>query len=94
MDKRVKVAVVLQLASVFCLGLMQPARAETAAQEAGPKATSKQIACMTACEQTQMTCLQGPTQVPAGQRTIKDINAFRACNRAEETCDHRCRRMK
>jgi hypothetical protein len=82
---------VLQRACLIYLAAVVTAGAQTAAQEAGPKATPKQIACMTACEETQMTCLQGPMQVPAGQRTIKDINSFRACNRAEETCDHRCR---
>jgi hypothetical protein len=64
------------------------------ASEAGPGASPKVIACMAACEQTQMTCLQGPSSVPPQQRTIKDINTFRACNRTEEVCDHRCRKVK
>jgi hypothetical protein len=68
--------------------------AGTAATEAGPGATPRTIACMTACEQTQMTCLQGAMQTPVERRTIKDINTARACNRAEERCDHRCRGLK
>jgi C4-dicarboxylate transporter len=68
--------------------------ASTAATEAGPGASPKVIACMTACEQTQMTCLQGALQTPVEKRTIKDINTARACNRAEERCDHRCRSNK
>ena len=72
-------------------GITAIAEAQPAAKEAGPGASPKMIACMTACEQTQMTCLQGALQVPAGQRTIKEINQARACNRAEERCDHRCR---
>ena len=70
------------------------APAPTAAAEAGPGASPRTIACMTACEQTQMTCLQGALQTPVEQRTIKEINTARACNRAEETCDRRCRRSR
>jgi len=81
-------------AGMIYIGTVAAAGAATAAQEAGPGATPKMIACMVACEQTQMACLQGPLQVPPERRTIKDINTFRACNRAEETCDHRCRRSK
>jgi len=84
----------LQGAMIMCVAAMAPAGAATTAQEAGPKATPKVIACMAACEQAQMACLQGPSAVPPERRTIKDINAFRACNRTEETCDHRCRRIK
>jgi hypothetical protein len=68
--------------------------AASPASEAGPGASPKVIACMAACEQTQMTCLQGPSSVPPQARTIKDINTFRACNRTEEVCDHRCRKVK
>lgn len=68
------------------------ASAQKAASEAGPRASAKLIACMTVCEETQMTCLQPISQVPPGHRTIKDINAFNACNRTEEVCDHRCRK--
>jgi hypothetical protein len=78
-------------------GTIAPAVAQPAAKEAGPGASPKVVACMTACEQTQMTCLQGAIQAlqtPVERRTIKDINQARACNRAEERCDHQCRRSK
>jgi hypothetical protein len=52
---------------------------DTTAEEARPGASPKVIACMTACELTQMACLQGPNGVPPERRTIKEINAFRAC---------------
>jgi hypothetical protein len=86
--------------TLICSGLIYLAAAVaagaagTAATEAGPGASPKVIACMTACEQTQMACLQGALQTPVAQRTIKDINTARACNRAEETCDRRCRKAK
>jgi len=67
------------------------AGAQSAPKEAGPRASPKVIACMTACEQTQMTCLQGALKTPAERRTVMDINQGRACNRAEEKCDRRCR---
>jgi hypothetical protein len=76
------------------LGAGVTAWAETTAEEARPGASPKVIACMTACELTQMACLQGPNGVPPERRTIKEINAFRACNLTEERCDHRCRRSK
>jgi hypothetical protein len=81
-------------ACLICLGAGATAWAETTAQEAGPKASPKAIACMTACEQTQMACLQAPNAMPPERRTIKEINAVRACNLTEERCDHRCRRSK
>jgi hypothetical protein len=66
------------------------ADAQPAAKEAAG-APPKVIACMTTCEQRQMMCLQGALHTPVERRTIKDINQARGCNRAEETCDHRCR---
>jgi hypothetical protein len=64
MTKRTSMARVLQWACLVYLGAVVTAGAETTAEEAGRGASPKVIACMTACEQTQMTCLQGPTQVP------------------------------
>jgi hypothetical protein len=84
----------LMLAIACIIGIGTVAGAGAAGSEAGSGASPKVIACMAACEQNQMTCLQGPAQVPPERRTIKDINTFRACNRAEETCDHRCRKAK
>ena len=81
-------------ACLIYLGAGVTAWGATTAQEAGPKASPKAIACMTACEQTQMACLQGPNAVPPERRTIKEINTVRACNLTEERCDHRCRRIK
>jgi hypothetical protein len=85
---------VLQGACIMYVAVVAPAGAATTAEEAGPKATPKIIACMAACEQAQMACLQGPSGVPPERRTIKDINAFRSCNQTEERCDHRCRHSK
>ena len=76
---------------ILHVGMVAMAQAQTAAKEAGPGAPPKMIACMNACEQTQMACLQGVLQVPVERRTIKDINQGRACTRAEERCDHKCR---
>ncbi len=72
-------------------GMVAMALAQPAVKEAGPKATAKTIACMDTCEQTQMTCLQSVLQIPLERRTIKEINQVHACNRTEETCDHKCR---
>jgi hypothetical protein len=102
MTKRMGAVLMLQctciayvIASIMAYILaIAPAAAETTAQEAGPGATPKVIACMTACEQAQMACLQVPSGVPPERRTVKEINAFRACNQTEERCDHRCRRSK
>jgi hypothetical protein len=85
---------ILKTACVIYIGTVAAAAAQSAATEAGPGAPPKMIACMTACEQTQMTCLQGPAQTPPERRTIKDINTVRACNRAEERCDRQCRTRK
>ena len=84
-----KIALLLLTACIVNLATVSLSRA---ASEAGPGASAKLIACMTACEQTQMACLQGPAQIPPERRTIKEINTSRACNRAEEICDHRCRK--
>jgi hypothetical protein len=81
-------------ACLICLGAGVTAWAQTTAKEAGPGSPPKVIACMTACEQAQMACLQGPNAVPPERRTIKEINVVRACNLTEERCDHRCRRRK
>jgi hypothetical protein len=90
--KLIRMALPFMIACIVNLGTLSVGRAANSGSEAGPGASAKVIACMTACEQTQMACLQGPAQIPPAQRTIKDINASRACNRAEEVCDHRCRR--
>jgi hypothetical protein len=81
----------LACACAVYAGTIAIAQAQPAAKEAGPGAPPKVIACMTACEQTQMMCLQGTLQMPLERRTIKEINQARACNRTEERCDHRCR---
>src|SRR3979411_68567 len=75
---------VLQGACMLYVAAAAPAGAATSAEEARAKGTPKIIACMAACEQAQMMCLQGPAAVPPERRTIKDINAFRACNQTEE----------
>ena len=92
MANSIRMTLVFVTACVIEIVITGGANAQNAATEAGPGASAKVIACMTACEQTQMACLQGATQVPPERRTIKDINAFNACNRAEEVCDHRCRK--
>jgi hypothetical protein len=84
----------LGCACIVCFATGALAATPDTAAEAGPKATPKMIACMTACEQTQMTCLQGALETPVEQRTIKQINTARACNRTEERCDHRCRNTR
>jgi hypothetical protein len=81
----------LACACAVYAGTTAIAQAQPAAKEAGPGVPAKVIACMTACEQTQMMCLQGTLQMPLERRTIKEINQARACNRTEERCDHRCR---
>jgi hypothetical protein len=90
--KSVRLTALLVIACFTAILSIAGASAQNAAKEAGPGASAKLIACMTACEQTQMTCLQAVSQVPPGRRTIKDINAFNACNRTEEVCDRRCRK--
>jgi len=82
---------VLACACAVYAGSIAIAQAQPAAKEAGPGAPPKVIACMTACEQTQMMCLQAALQIPVEQRTIKEINQARTCNRTEERCDRRCR---
>jgi hypothetical protein len=91
--KSIRMTLTLSIACIIGVAAVA-AGAATPGSEAGPRASPKLIACMAACEQTQMGCLQGATQIPPEKRTIKDINAFRTCNRAEETCDHRCRKAK
>lgn len=91
MNKWSKVRRSLGTSLILYAGMIAMAHAQTAAKEAGPGASPKMIACMNACEQTQMACLQGVLQVPVERRTIKDINQARACNRTEERCDHKCR---
>jgi hypothetical protein len=90
MTRKRSMAWMVKTACITIIGTVGAA-AQPAATEAGPGAPPKMIACMIACEQTQMSCLQGPTQIPPERQTIKDINTVRACNRAEETCDRRCR---
>jgi hypothetical protein len=90
--KSIRLTHLLLIACSTTILAISGASAQKAASEAGSGASAKLIACMTVCEQTQMTCLQPIAQVPAGQRTIKDINAFNACNRTEEVCDRRCRK--
>jgi len=91
MAKSIRMTLMLVIACIIGIGTIARAGAENAVSEAGPGASPKVIACMTACEQTEMACLQGPAQIAPEQRTVKDINIFRACNRAEEVCDRRCR---
>jgi len=90
--KSIRLTLLFVIACSTAMLAVAGASAQKATSEAGRGASAKLIACMTACEETQMTCLQGIAQVPRGQRTIKDINAFNACNRTEEVCDHRCRK--
>jgi hypothetical protein len=78
-------------ALVLYAGMVAPSQAQNSAKEVGPGASPKVIACMNACEQTQMGCLQNVLQIPIERRTIKDINQVHACNRTEERCDHQCR---
>ena len=84
----------LACACAVYAGTIAAAQAQPAAKEAGPGAPPRVIACMTGCEQTQMMCLQGNLQGPLDQRTIKEINQARACNRTEERCDRRCRSIR
>ncbi len=82
------------LALVTVCVVIAGANAQNAVSEAGREAPPTMVACMSACEQTQMACLQGPAQISPERRTMKDFNTVLACNRAEEVCDHRCRKKK
>jgi hypothetical protein len=63
-----------------------------ATAEAGAAAaTPKVVACLNACATVQLACAQPTLQMPAEQRTIKDLNIVRACNAADLKCDRRCR---
>jgi hypothetical protein len=59
--------------------------------EAGAAATPKVVACLNACATVQLACAQPTLQMPAEQRTMKDLNIVRACNAADLKCDRRCR---
>jgi hypothetical protein len=59
--------------------------------DAGAAPTPKVIACLNACANVQLACAQPTLQMPAEQRTIKDLNIVRACNAADLKCDRRCR---
>jgi hypothetical protein len=67
---------------IMCVGLVA---------EAGAAATPKVIACLNACATVQLACAQPTLNMPAEQRTIKDLNIVRACNAADLKCDRRCR---
>jgi hypothetical protein len=81
MTKR-SIARVFQCACMVYAGLVVEARAAP---------TPKVVACLNACEQVQLACAQPTLQMPADQRTIKDLNVIRACNAADLKCDRRCR---
>ena len=83
MTKRVSVARIFQFACTFYMATT------TGAGAAAP--TAKMIACLNACEQVQMTCMQPSLQISPERRTIKDLNVLRACNQADGRCDRRCR---
>ena len=70
----------------FLIYMMAVAEAGAAAAPA-----PKVIACLNACEQVQVACMQQPLQMPPEKRTIKELNIIRACNEADVTCDHHCR---
>ena len=64
MTKRI-VARIFQGACIIYMGLVA---------EAGAAATPKVIACLNACATVQLACAQPTLNMPAEQRTIKDVN--------------------
>jgi len=84
MAKRSTMVRRLQCACVIYLGVLVEVSAAAAP-------TPKVIACLNACEQVQIECMRQPLQMPPEQRTIKELNAIRACNQTDVRCDHRCR---
>jgi hypothetical protein len=81
MSKRT-VARMFQGACIIYVGLIA---------QAGAATSPKVLACLNACANVQLACAQPTLQMPAAQRTIKDLNIVRACNAADLKCDRRCR---
>jgi hypothetical protein len=85
MTKLNRMAWIVQCALLIYMGAIAEAGAAAAP-------SPMLLACLNACDETLMACVQPPLQMPAAQRTIKELNIVRACTVTDGKCDRRCRR--